>query len=81
VIADTGKGTPGRYAVLAPAHAGAGYYEPEIAMAEPNPPRSLKRVWIGMLILIVLVWIIYAVTGGPSTPGPDPQSSPTSQSP
>jgi hypothetical protein len=37
-------------------------------MADPAPQRSLKRVWILALAFIVIVWIIYAVTGGPSTP-------------
>jgi hypothetical protein len=37
-------------------------------MAEPAPQRSLKRVWIWVLILIVVVWVVYALTGGPSTP-------------
>jgi hypothetical protein len=37
-------------------------------MAEPAPQRSLKRVWILALAVIVIVWIVYAVTGGPSTP-------------
>jgi hypothetical protein len=37
-------------------------------MAEPESQRNLKRVWIWALILIVVVWIIYALTGGPSPP-------------
>jgi hypothetical protein len=37
-------------------------------MAEPAPQRSLKRVWIMALVFIVVVWIIYALTGGTSTP-------------
>jgi hypothetical protein len=37
-------------------------------MAEPAPQRSMKRVWILALAVIIIVWIIYAVTGGPSTP-------------
>jgi hypothetical protein len=37
-------------------------------MVEPAPQRSLKRVWILALVLIVIVWIVYAVTGGPSVP-------------
>jgi hypothetical protein len=41
-------------------------------MAEPASQRSLKRVWIWALVLIVVVWVIYALMGGPSTP-----SSPT----
>jgi hypothetical protein len=37
-------------------------------MADPAPQRSLTKVWILILAVIVIVWIIYAVTGGPSTP-------------
>jgi hypothetical protein len=37
-------------------------------MADPAPQRSLKRVWIWALALIIAVWIVYALTGGPSTP-------------
>jgi hypothetical protein len=37
-------------------------------MAEPGPARSLKRVWIWALILVVIVWVVYALVGGPSTP-------------
>ena len=37
-------------------------------MAEPASQRSLKRVWILVLLAVVVGWIIYAVTGGPATP-------------
>ena len=37
-------------------------------MTDPNPQRSQNRVWILILVLIIVVWIIYALTGGPSTP-------------
>jgi hypothetical protein len=37
-------------------------------MAEPPPQRSLKRVWIWILVLIAVVWIVYALTGGTKTP-------------
>jgi hypothetical protein len=37
-------------------------------MAEPAPQKSLKRVWIWALVLIIAVWVIYALMGGPSTP-------------
>jgi hypothetical protein len=37
-------------------------------MAEPAPQRSLKKASILVLAVIVIVWIIYAATGGPSTP-------------
>jgi hypothetical protein len=40
----------------------------EVTMAESAPQRSLKRVWIWVLVLIVAAWVIYALTGGPSTP-------------
>jgi hypothetical protein len=49
-------------------------------MAEPGSPRNLKRVWIGVLILVVAAWIIYALSGGPSTPQADTGSAPA-QSP
>jgi ABC-type transporter Mla subunit MlaD len=50
-------------------------------MAEPEAPRNLKRVWIGVLVLIVVAWIIYAATGGPSTPRTETGSTPSAQSP
>jgi hypothetical protein len=37
-------------------------------VTEPAPQRSLKRVWIWALVLIVAIWVIYALTGGTSTP-------------
>ena len=37
-------------------------------MAEPASQQNLKRVWIWALVLIIAVWIIYALMGGPSTP-------------
>jgi hypothetical protein len=37
-------------------------------MAEPESQRNLKRVWIWALILILALWIVYALSGGPSTP-------------
>jgi hypothetical protein len=37
-------------------------------MAEPASQRNLRRVWIWALVLIVAIWVLYAVTGGPSTP-------------
>lgn len=48
-------------------------------MAEPAPQRSLKKVWILVLVIIVVVWVIYAVTGGPSTPRTEtaPDTAPT----
>jgi hypothetical protein len=40
----------------------------EAHVAEPAPQRSLKRVSILSLVLIIAIWVIYALTGGPSTP-------------
>ena len=37
-------------------------------MAEPASQQSLKRVWIWALVLIIALWVVYALTGGPSTP-------------
>lgn len=37
-------------------------------MADPAPQRSLNRVWIWALLLIVVIWVIYALTGGLATP-------------
>ncbi len=39
-------------------------------MADRDPWQSLTRYSIIALIVILIVWIIYAVAGGPSTPGP-----------
>jgi hypothetical protein len=50
-------------------------------MAESEPTRNLKRVWIGLLIVVVVAWIIYAVSGGPKTPATETGSSPATQSP
>jgi len=50
-------------------------------MADTGSPRNLKRVWIGVLIVVVLAWIVYAVSGGPSTPRTETGSTPSSQSP
>ena len=49
-------------------------------MAEPAAARSLKRVWIGVLILVVVAWIVYAATGGPSTPKAETGSAPAAES-
>ena len=37
-------------------------------MTEPNAPRSLTRVWIGVLAIVVLALIVYAVTREKSAP-------------
>ncbi len=39
-------------------------------MANRAPPPSLQRYWVWALILIIVAWIVYAVAGGLSTPGP-----------
>lgn len=31
-------------------------------MTNPNPPRSLTRVWLGVLAIVVLALIVYVVT-------------------
>jgi hypothetical protein len=50
-------------------------------MVEPAPQRSLKRVWIMALVLIIVIWVIYALAGGPSTPSTEtaPDSVPATQ--
>ena len=35
-------------------------------MTNPSPPRSLTRVWLGVLAIVVLALIVYIVTR-PST--------------
>jgi hypothetical protein len=37
-------------------------------MAEPASQRSLKRVWIWALALVIVAWVVYALAGGLSTP-------------
>ena len=44
------------------------YPEQEASMAESAPQRSLTRVWIWVLLVVVAAWVVYALTGGPSTP-------------
>jgi hypothetical protein len=39
-------------------------------MANRGAPRGLFRYGIGVLVLILIAWIIYAVAGGTTTPGP-----------
>jgi hypothetical protein len=43
----------------------------EVHMANRGTPRGLFRYGVGALVLIIIAWIIYAVAGGTSTPGPD----------
>jgi hypothetical protein len=40
----------------------------EAGVVEPAPQRSMKRVFIWVLIIIIAIWIVYALAGGPSTP-------------
>jgi hypothetical protein len=37
-------------------------------MTDPNAPRSLQRVWIGVLVVIVIMLIVYAVNRVTSRP-------------
>jgi hypothetical protein len=37
-------------------------------MTDPHAPRSLTRVWIGVLAIVVLALLIYAVTRESSAP-------------
>ena len=37
-------------------------------MTDPNAPRSLTRVWLGVLAIVVLALIIYALTRPTSAP-------------
>jgi hypothetical protein len=41
-------------------------------MAERDPWQSLTRYSIVVLVVILIVWIIYAVAWSPATPGPRP---------
>src|SRR4051794_37759059 len=43
-------------------------------MTEPASQRSLKRVWLWALLLIIVVWVVYALRGGTSTP-PSPTAA------
>ena len=42
-------------------------------MADRDPWERLKRYSIGALIAIIIAWIIYALSGSLSTPGPRPE--------
>ena len=37
-------------------------------MTNPDAPRSLTRVWLGVLVIVVLALILYAVTRQRSAP-------------
>jgi hypothetical protein len=50
---------------------GATYYL-GVEMANRETPRGLLRYGIGVLVLIIIAFIIYAVARGTSTPGPKP---------
>jgi hypothetical protein len=39
-------------------------------MADRDSWQGLRRYSIVALVVILLLWIIYTVAGGPSTPGP-----------
>jgi hypothetical protein len=39
-------------------------------MAEPRATRSLKRFSFWALLFIAVMWIIYALLGGPTPPPP-----------
>ena len=41
-------------------------------MTNGSADRSQRRYWIGVLILIIIGWIVYAAARGLSTPGPHP---------
>jgi hypothetical protein len=41
-------------------------------MADRDPWQSLTRYSVVVLIVILVLWVVFAVTGGPSTPGPQP---------
>jgi hypothetical protein len=40
-------------------------------MVNRDPWQSLTRYSIVALIVILILWIIYAVAGGPTPPGPE----------
>jgi hypothetical protein len=37
-------------------------------MTDPNAPRSLTRVWLGVLVVVVILLIVYAVNRVRSNP-------------
>ena len=47
-------------------------------MAQRDQQLNMKRVFVWILILVVAVWIVYALTGGTSTPK---AAAPASESP
>jgi hypothetical protein len=46
------------------------HHFPGVDMANRGTPRGLFRYGVGLLVLIIVAWIIYAVAGGTTTPGP-----------
>jgi hypothetical protein len=42
-------------------------------MADRDPWQTLTRFSIAALLGIIILWIIYALTGGLATPGPRPE--------
>jgi hypothetical protein len=37
-------------------------------VTNPNAPRSLKRVWLGVLVIIIVLVILYAINQARSNP-------------
>ena len=48
----------------------------EVTVAEPAPQRSLKRVWIWALVVVVVLFVVYVLTGGLETPYGDTPADP-----
>ena len=46
-------------------------------MPDRHPRQSLTRYSVVALVVILLLWLIYTIAGGPSTPGPDPRADST----
>jgi len=49
----------------------------ELDMADRDPWQNLTRYSIAAVIVIIVLWIIYALTGGESTPKPSPTGDTT----
>ena len=60
------------YAVQSRALRGAYFLSWGFRMANRDTPRGLFRYGVGVLVLIIVALIIYAVARGTSTPGPEP---------
>ena len=48
-------------------------------MAQRDQQVNMKRVFVWILILIVAIWIVYALTGGTSTPKASAPENPPAQ--